>query len=808
MGKFICIHGHFYQPPRENPWLEDIELQDSAYPYHDWNERITEECYRQNSASRVLDEQKMIVDIVNNYSKMSFDFGPTLLSWMEVHAPAAYQAIIEADKLSRKYFSGHGSAMAHVYNHIIMPLANSRDKRTQIAWGIADFERRFGRKAEGMWLAETAVDLESLDIMAEYGVKFTVLSPYQANQVRKIGLKKWKEVAGGKIDPAVAYECRLPSGRTIAIFFYDGPVSQDIAYGGLLHSGENFAGRLMSAFAEAEDRNRLVHIATDGESYGHHHRYGDMALAFCMRHIEEKGLARLTIYGEYLEKNPPTEEVEIFENTAWSCAHGVGRWKENCGCCVGRYPSGKQQWRRPLRDALDWLRDRMIPIYEKQMKQFVADPWAVRNKYIEVIHDRSRENIDNFLLSVVGKELQQSQKTKILKLLEIQRNAQLMYTSCGWFFDDISGIETVQILLYAARAIQLVRELGQGNLEEGFVEILEKAPANYRQNATGKDVYEEFVKPSRVDLGRVGAHLAASSLFQEYPKEIAIFSYSARLEDYERVSAGLQKLAMGRSFIQSNITLESYAIDFAVLHFGQQNLLGAVSKRMDDKAFADMRAELQDAFGKGDTARVIRTLESRSNGEAFTLWQLFKDEQRRILDILLQTTRQEIEASFRQIYERNYAFMKMMRSMHTPLLRAFTLPAEFVLNRDLCSILNKKPVNIKRLESVIDQINDLSLSIDESTVSFEARRRINEMIENFAKEPENAELLGNIQQTIGTLKSALVELSLQNAQNVIFRISKDKYPEMKVRQSRHSQAAVWVENFEKLAGLLSVRLSQ
>ncbi len=806
MSRFLCIHGHFYQPPRENPWLEDIELQDSAYPYHDWNERITEECYRQNSASRVLDDQKMIVDIVNNYSKMSFDFGPTLLSWMERHAGPVYEAIVEADKLSRKNFSGHGSAMAQAYSHMIMPLANSEDKKTQIIWGMADFEYRFRRRPEGMWLPETAVDLESLDIMAEQGIKFTVLSPYQAGRCRKIGTKKWEDVEGGQVDPTMPYECKLPSGRSISIFFYDGPVSQDIAYGGLLHSGENFALRLMDAFSGQREGNQLVHIATDGESYGHHHRHGDMALSYCMRYIEDNSLAKLTIYGEYLEKNPPKEEVEIIENTAWSCAHGVDRWRDNCGCCVGRFPSGKQKWRKPLREGLDWLRDEMIPIYEKRMSKYVRDPWKVRNKYIDVILDRSKENIDGWLLGVAGRELADADKTMMLKLLEMQRNAQLMYTSCGWFFDDISGIETVQIIQYASRAMQLVRELGEGDFEERFVEILGQGPANYREGSTGRDVYEEFVRPSCVDLDRVGSHLAASSLFQEYPEHIDIYAYSAELERYERAEAGLSKLAMGRSRIQSKITLETYEVDFSVLYFGEQNLLGAVMKQMDNDAFDGMLAELKEAFSRGDTAKVIRLMEARSNGNAFTLWQLFKDEQRRIIDILLQTTQQEIEASFRHIYERNYAFMKMMRSMHTPILKAFSLPAEFVLNRDICRLISKEPVDVMKLENVIAQIKDLSLGIDESTVCFEARGRINQMIERFSDSPDDADLLENIEKTVAILRGALSELRLQTAENVIFGLSRDKYPDMKVRQEKEQEADRWVKSFERLAGLLYVRL--
>ena len=360
----------FYQPPRENAWLEDVEMQDSAYPYHDWNARITEECYRQNAASRILGPDRKIVDITNNYERVSFNFGPTLLSWLETHAPDVYDKILEADERSRERFSGHGCALAQVYNHMILPLSNTRDKHTQVIWGIQDFKRRFQRAPEGMWLPETAVDLPSLEVLVEHGIKFTILAPRQAKRVRKIGGRRWRDVNDTNLDSTVPYACRLPSGKQITVFFYNGPPSHDIAYGGLLHSGENFAARLMDAFPRDGDGPRLVHVATDGESFGHHHRHGDMALAYCLHHIETNNLAKITIYGEYLEKFPPDQEVEIWENSSWSCAHGVERWKSNCGCAADHASSGKQQWRAPLRQALDWIREKQSAVYEERMAQY------------------------------------------------------------------------------------------------------------------------------------------------------------------------------------------------------------------------------------------------------------------------------------------------------------------------------------------------------------------------------------------------------------------------------------------------------
>ena len=330
MNKYVCIHGHFYQPPRENPWLEEVEYQESAYPYHDWNDRITAECYAPNTASRILDGDRKIIDIVNNYSRISFNFGPTLFSWLEKHQPDIHWGILEADKKSKERFNGHGSAIAQCYNHMIMPLAHSRDKRTQILWGIRDFEHRFQRKPEGMWLPETAVDLETLDILAEQGIRFTILALRQAKRVKKMDDKRWKDVSGSRVDPKRPYLLKLSSGRSIVLFFYDGPISQDVAFTGVLNSGEQLAQRIESGFTDTKDGSQLMHIATDGETYGHHHRFGDMALGYCLYHIESKSDVELTIYADYLDKNSPQYEVEIFENSSWSCVHGIERWRSNC----------------------------------------------------------------------------------------------------------------------------------------------------------------------------------------------------------------------------------------------------------------------------------------------------------------------------------------------------------------------------------------------------------------------------------------------------------------------------------------------
>ncbi|MGH9674513.1 MAG: DUF3536 domain-containing protein, partial [Bryobacteraceae bacterium] len=442
MERYVCIHGHFYQPPRENPWLEAIELQDSAYPYHDWNERITAECYAPNGASRILDSEDRIRRIVNNYSKISFNFGPTLLAWIGQECPLLYQSILAADRESSERFSGHGSAMAQVYNHMILPLANARDKRTQVLWGIRDFEHRFRRRPEGLWLAETAVDLETLDLLAEMGIRFTILSPHQASRVRAAGGRAWKDVSGGRIDPTTAYRIRLPSRRSLALFFYDGPISKAAAFENLLDRGDHLAQRLCTVFSDTRTWPQLAHIATDGETYGHHRRHADMALAYALHHLEANSLATLTNYGEFLEKHQPTQEVQILEKSSWSCIHGVERWKSNCGCTSGTHTGWHQNWRAPLREALDWLRDRLAERFEQEAPAILRKPWQARNAYIEVILDRSPETIGRFFDCHSSRPLRPEERMRALKMLELQRHAMLMYTSCGWFFDELSGIET------------------------------------------------------------------------------------------------------------------------------------------------------------------------------------------------------------------------------------------------------------------------------------------------------------------------------------------------------------------------------
>jgi alpha-amylase/alpha-mannosidase (GH57 family) len=486
---FVCIHGHWYQPPRENPFTGIIDSQPSAAPYRDWNERITAECYEPNTRAEILDEDGTVRRRINTYGYVSSDWGPTLLNWLEEHHPRTYGAIVAADRRSIGRFDGHGTAVAHPYNHVILPLANRRDKRTQILWGKVDFEHRFGREPEGMWLPETAVDMESLEFMAESGIAYTILSPHQAASVLDSG--EWIDVVGGTIDSRVPYEVQLFGGRQIAVFFYNGGLSHEIAFNGLLDDGSMLAKRLIQGLGEPRGEDLLSHVATDGETYGHHHRHGEMGLAKAIEDLEAEPEVRLTTYGQFLSECPPTRIARIIEGTSWSCAHGVDRWRADCGCHTGRYPEWSQEWRRHLREALDHLRDRAIEDFESVGATVLDDPWDARDHYIDVILGGSR---DEFLASHGSSDPGGDRGRLALDLLEIQRESLRMYTSCGWFFDDISGLEAVLVLRHGGRLIDLTRRALGKDLEPGFLEILARAESNIGHH-TGRDIWEETVRP-------------------------------------------------------------------------------------------------------------------------------------------------------------------------------------------------------------------------------------------------------------------------------------------------------------------------
>ncbi|HYT87927.1 MAG TPA: malto-oligosyltrehalose synthase, partial [Gemmataceae bacterium] len=807
MERYVCIHGHFYQPPRENAWLEAVELQDSAYPYHDWNERLTAECYAPNAVARILDGEGRIVRLVNNYARISFNFGPTLLAWLADNSPDVYRSLLEADRESQQHFSGHGSALAQAYNHLILPLANRRDKRTQVLWGARDFEHRFGRKPEGMWLPETAVDLETLDVLAECGIRFTILSPYQAGRVRELGDETWQPVAGGHIDPTRAYVQKLPSGRSINLFFYDGPISRAVAFERLLARGEQFAARLRSGFSEGRDWPQLVHIATDGESYGHHHPHGDMALAYALQHLEADG-TRLTNYGEFLAKFPPTHEVEILENTSWSCSHGIERWRSDCGCNSGR-PGWHQAWRALLRESLDWLRDSLAHCFEQHAVAFLKAPWAARDDYLAVILDRSPDNVTEFLHRHAAKELDSAERVTVLKLLELQRNALLMYASCGWFFDDISGLESVQVIQYAARAIQLGRQLFGHDFERPFLERLAKAPSNLPEYANGRSVYEKLVRPAMIGWEQVGGHYAVSSLFEAYPEKARIYCYTAEREDYRPYEAGKAKLVVGRARVTSEITGESAVLSFGVLHFGDHNVNGGIRAYQGEEAYENLTGKLAAAFTKADFAEIIRLMDRGFGASTYSLRSLFRDEQRRIIKRVLAPTLSEAEMIYRRLHEQHLPTLRFLADLHAPLPRAFQSTAEFLINIDLRWAVSDDEPNPEHVRHLLKESAAWQVKLDTAGLAYKLKMTIRRMAERLRVYPGDLAVLRNFDGIVGLAQGPPFEVDLWHAQNVYVELLRTACPEFLERAAEGDDTArAWLNHFAALGERLGVQVAE
>jgi len=804
--RFVCIHGHFYQPPRENPWLETVETQDSAAPYHDWNERICAECYATNGAARIVNNKNHITRIVNNYARISFNVGPTLLSWVKENAPRTYRMILDGEHRSRKNFKGHSSAMAQVYNHVIMPLANRRDKLTQIRWGIADYQSHYGLPPEGMWLAETAADTETLELMAQHGIKFTVLAPHQCKRIRSLkNGDDWTVTANSSVDTTHPYLIRFDSGVPMAVFFYDGPTSRAIAFEGLLNSGDNLAGRLKAAFRD-KDQPQLVHVATDGESYGHHHKHGEMALAYALRLLEQDKVVKLSNYGSFLAQFAPEYECQIVDNTSWSCMHGVERWRSNCGCNGGR-AGWNQLWRAPLRKALDSLRDAIVPLTEQEGAKLFKDVWLARDAYIEVVLDRTPETVDHFVREHQQHRLSETERTRALELMEMQRHAQLMYTSCGWFFDDISGIETVQIIAYAARVLQLAQRVfgsQAARLEPEFVENMILARSNDAKAGDGARLYKEKIGALELGLEQVAAHYAISSIFSSFAEETELFCYYVRRLSYDIFTSGRGRMALGRVRITSVITGEEQSFSFAVLHFGDQNITAAV------KAYAEADAASFDAFMaqaaqhvvRADFPEVIRVIDRYYGHVDYSLTSLFTDEQRRIVKLILNSTLWNIENSLTTIYEEHASLLHFLSQAGLPKPPALTLAAGFAVNAGLRRALEGDPIDQSLLRSFLSLAKADQVQLETATLSYISDQRMKRAMIELQMSSGSIEMLDRSLNLARILVELPFELNLWQAQNIWYEILRSS--SYALTSLAPEDRPVWDRGFSELGRLLSI----
>jgi hypothetical protein len=605
----------------------------------------------------------------------------------------------------------------------------------------------------------------------------------------------------------MAYAVRVPSGRAISVFFYDGPISRAIAFEDLLADGKRFSDRLLGAFSDARTWPQLVHIATDGETYGHHRAYGDMALAFALHNIETSQIARLTNYAEYLEKHPPTQEAKIIGNTSWSCAHGIERWRSDCGCNSGGHAGWNQQWRAPLRQAFDWLRDTAAPRFESEAKKLFENPGQTRDAYIDVVLDRSRENIIRFMTTQAKRELSPAEIVTGLKLLELQRYLMLMYTSCGWFFDDLSGIETVQVIQYAGRALQLAGQLFSEDLSTPFLELLAKARSNLPEQGDGRSIYERYVQPAMVDLEKVGAHYAVSSLFEEYGQNTRIYCYDVEKMDYRASRHGKLRAVLGQASITSEITWESDQVTFGVLYLADHSVIGGVRKFQGSEAYRTLDQELDHALLSGDLAELVRMIDKNFSSGTYTLRLLFRDEQRKILGIILEEATNEARAMYRNFHDEHAHLIRFVTDLGVPLPRRFRLAVDFTLNSDLLDAFLADEVDLKKSREILEEIRRTGVTPDAVTLEFALRRTIERLFTRFVANPIEPGLLPRLQETIALALTLPFQVRLWEAQNTYYSMMRGIAGEIRERAERgDSEAQAWLDGFVKLGEALKVRV--
>lgn len=674
---FLTIHGHFYQPPRENPYLDSIERQDSAHPRHDWNERIFYECYRPNAHARIHNHQGELVEIINNYEYLSFNMGATLLSWLEKYDRSTYGRILLADRLSAQRLDGHGNAIAQVYNHIIMPLATWRDKLTQIRWGKADFISRFGRAPEGMWLAETAIDYETVEALIQEGIKFTILAPSQAQKVRPFTTEEWTSVGGGQIDPTRPYRCFLPDrSQYLDIFFYDGPISRDMGFGDLLSTSSGFADRLGMAIHGDNRPSQLVSVATDGETFGHHKHFTDKSLAYAFRHEFPRRGWTVTNFAHYLSKFPPTWEVQLKPVTAWSCAHGVDRWQDDCGCGV---QIGYGRWRRPLRNALNWLRDQVHNLYQDLAGNYFADPWQARDQFIGVMLDRSQWT-EFWYRHGLGDLADTTRQLDAIRLLEMERHVLLSFTSCGWFFEEISRPEGVQILRYAGRSIDLVADVTGILLEDQFMALLEKCPSNMAEYQHGADIYRRCVLTAKVDMEQIAVLYGIHTLLNASAPD-TLYCYQVQSQEREVRRIGNLSLLMAQIQIVSQITFESKDYMVAVVHLGGDDFHCVLTAFRGRKMYEETKQSLWQALDRTSGAQVILAMHKHFGDRSYNLQSLPRDDRQAILQTLVKTTLSHLDQVYAEVYRDNASLLASFQRNDLPAPPELQVAAQITLNQ-------------------------------------------------------------------------------------------------------------------------------
>jgi alpha-amylase/alpha-mannosidase (GH57 family) len=795
-SRYLIIHGHFYQPPRSNPWSGSIPIQLSAAPFANWNQRISRECYSPNTVARILGDDGLIVKIINNFEHISFNVGPTLLLWLKEGDRETYDRIVAADKAACPAHGGHGPAIAQVFNHMILPLANHRDKVTQVVWGRRFFEHTFQRPPEGMWLAETAVDTESLSVLARHHIKFTILAQNQVDAVRPLapggarGEGPFQKL-GSQVDPREPYRVFWGDGPDdhIDVFVYDGQVSRAVAFENLLRDGAAFSERVLQAFGAPKEGPVLVNLATDGESYGHHFHFGEMALAWLLDSlarpqgkpgdpVPEDAIA-LTNYGEFLSLFPPTKEARIVEDSSWSCAHGIERWRSDCGCHTGGDPAWNQKWRTPLRDGLDWLRDQLIGIFERESQGLFQDPWAARDAYIDVllseyVPDAQTDFLDRHTLAHAS-DLEA--RTKALELMESQLMAMYMFTSCAWFFDDLAGLEPIQNMRYAARAIELCQKHTPIDLTLGLLGYLRKAIPNDRNYATGEDIWVDEVEGTNLNASQTAGQWGAA-LAMKTPNALKECRYiKVKNESSERVflvrGDELPQILTGKAEF-TEIRLKATREKSVLVLADNGPKLDIVVPEAGDDNFAKARR----LFLESGVKALRKGLDDLFPGAArFTLDTLWPGAREDILTHLLKDFFEDLLAYTSKAFN-NYKDALVGYSLKSKAWDwmdafVFRVMAENELAHILKPMADGRPIDIDQLKGL------LSLDTGGSTrngpvISEASEKYLGNLFRQLKFGPGRPTLLEEIASFLKLVKSTLKDVDLWDSQNQFYYLLENR----------------------------------
>ena len=820
--KHLIIHGHFYQPPRENPWTEEIERQESASPHHDWNDRIANECYLPNALSRRLDDWGRITKLVNNYEWISFNFGPTLLSWLEQNFHEVYSRILEADTKSAKRLAGHGNAIAQCFNHIIMPLASRRDQETQIRWGIYDFERRFARASEGLWLSETAINALTLEILTGFSLRFIILSPHQALRVRPLDESSgWKDVSKGTILTGMPYRCFAPAPRGkragrrfIDVFFFDAPLSQDISFNHLLRNGDGLASAIELAYPRGG--NDLVVVATDGEVYGHHEPFADMALSYLVDSAGPRHGLAMTNFGAYLDKHEPRFEVELKggpngEGTAWSCFHGVGRWKEDCGDSTGGAPGWNQKWRAPLRAGLNSLAESLAARYEKEGAGLFKDPWKARDDYISVIEERTGDTAAALLASHAPRALSSAETARALALLESQRNAQLMFTSCGWFFSDISGIETVQILRYAARAIELAGTDHWLGLEKRLLTDLKGAVSNIPSRGTGANIFNGSVKASILGRPCLVALFAIASHLSERDELADIYGNPVRPLDsivrHVLARGSEDHLRIGAVEITSRYTRETTVYEYLLYVEDEASFACYIRERQSEDEYRAMVERIAKLAESGLIDEIRPAASEYFGARRFTIRDFLVEDRERILRRFAAKRLEGIEARFAEIYDESKHLLLLLKEANVPAPQNLLIPAQTHLTKKLVREVGHwerslEASGLEGIRRIVSEAAIFGVPLDKSSAAASFSDLILEKIRLLASELDagSAEAL---EQFVNLSAEMGIQTNFRDIQNRIYTILETKVSplldELASRPSGREEAKRAISSFLSLA---------